>query len=113
MNNDLGFTPGSKYVHFTKYGSVNIGEVKWFGYYEIIDGELGIHYNVPYISTMKNFSLSLDGSDGKICKISHEMTSEEIEKWTKLGEVMYGKQYTANKFVEALKKNKNNGNDIS
>jgi len=108
MNNDLGFTIGSKYIHFTKYGSINFGEVKWFGYQEVVDGKLGIHYNVPYILTMKNFNLSLDGSDGKVYKISHDMTPEEIEKWTKLGQVMYSKQYKANKFIDVLKKNNDN-----
>ena len=107
------FKPGDRYVHFSRYGSINFGEVKWFGYQEIINGELGIHYNVPYISTMKNFHLLLDGSDGKVCKISHDMTPEELEKWKKLGQVRYSKEYSANKFVEVIKKKMNNDNNIS
>jgi hypothetical protein len=107
------FKPEDRYVHFTKYGGINFGEVKWFGYKEIIDGTLGIHYRVPYISTIKNFSLSLDGSDGKVYKISHDMTPEELEKWTKLGKVRYSKEYTANEFAEAIKKKTNNDNNIS
>jgi len=113
MNNDLGFTPGSKYVHFTKYGSINFGEVKYYGYNEIIDGKLGIYYKVPFIATVKGFNLSLDGSDGKICQISHEMTPEELEKWTRVGQHMYSKEYLSNLFVEKLKKFKNNDNNIS
>lgn len=105
------FKPGDRYVHFTKYGSINFGEVKWFGYQEIIDGELGIHYNVPYISTIKNFHLMLDGSDGKICKISHDMTIDELERWKKIGQVRYGKEYSRNKFLKLLKKS--NDNNIS
>lgn len=100
------FNPGDKYIHFTKYGGVNFGEVKSFGFHEIIDGRLGIHYLVPHISTVKKFNLSLDGSDGKICKINHEMTSEELEKWTRVGEHMYSKEYVANLIVEKIKKKK-------
>jgi hypothetical protein len=55
----------------------------------------------------------LDGSDGKVYKIIHDMTPEELEKWTKLGKVRYSKEYTANKFAEAIKNKTNNDNNIS
>lgn len=105
------FKPGDRYVHFTKYGGINFGEVKWFSYITRIDGRLGIHYKVPYISTLKNFHLSLDGSDGNVYKISHDMTPEELERWTKLGETMYNKEYTANKFAAVKNKIIENKND--
>jgi hypothetical protein len=74
------FKVGDKYIHFTKYGSVNKGEVKSYGETRVIDTENCVEYLKPHIVTTKNFILELDGSDGMIFKIKSEYTIEESEK---------------------------------
>lgn len=66
------FNKGDKYIHFTKQGGVNIGEVLWYSEVFVHDHEREIVYKEPYIKTTKGFCLNLDGSDGKVYKISDE-----------------------------------------
>lgn len=74
------FKEGDKYIHFTKYGGINKGEVKWAGYTTVIDTTNKVKYRKHYIVTTKNISLDLDGSDGRIYKIESELTDEQCEK---------------------------------
>jgi hypothetical protein len=71
---------GDRYIHFTKYGSVNKGEVKSYGERKVIDTENCVEYLKPYIITTKNIVLELDGSDGMIFKVENEYTIEECKK---------------------------------
>ena len=74
------FKPGDRYIHFTKYGSVNKGEVKLCGETLVIDTKNCVEYLKPYITTTKNIVLELDGTDGIIYKIKKEYTIEEGKK---------------------------------
>ncbi len=74
------FEKGDKYIHFTKYGGINKGEVEYFGYVTVIDSVNGVQYKKYYIVTTKKISLELDGSDGKIYKVEREYTPEECER---------------------------------
>jgi hypothetical protein len=73
------FKPGDKYIHFTKYGGVNKGEVKSYSETHVIDTKNCVEYLKTHIRTTKNFILDLDGSDGKIFKIEKEYTIEEAK----------------------------------
>lgn len=74
------FKTGDKYIHFTKYGGVNKGEVKSYGETRVIDTENCVEYLKPHIVTIKNIVLELDGSDGMIFKLENEYTIEECKK---------------------------------
>jgi hypothetical protein len=63
------FKSGDKYIHFTKYGGVNKGEVKSYGETRVIDTKNCVEYLKPHIVTTKNIVLELDGSDGTIFKV--------------------------------------------
>jgi hypothetical protein len=73
------FKEGDKYIHFTKYGSVNKGEVKSCGGTHTIDTENNVMYWSPNIITTKGIILNLDGSDGKIFRIEEEYTDEQSQ----------------------------------
>jgi hypothetical protein len=75
------FKAGDNYIHFTKYGGINRGEVKWYGEVTTIDVDNGVVYQKPYLVTTKNIILQLDGTDGRIFKIKlQEEMLELIEK---------------------------------
>ena len=74
------FKVGDRYIHFTKYGGINKGEVKSYGERKVIDTENCVEYLKPYIVTIKNIVLELDGSDGMIFKLENEYTIEECKK---------------------------------
>ena len=71
------FKVGDRYIHFTKYGGVNKGEVKSYGETHIIDTKNCVEYLKTHIITTTNILLELDGSDGKIFKVEKEYTIEE------------------------------------
>jgi hypothetical protein len=74
------FKEGDKYIHFTKYGSVNKGEVQSCGNHKVIDTKNFVTYHSQYIITTKGIILNLDGSDGKIYKIDGEFTVEGAKR---------------------------------
>jgi hypothetical protein len=74
------FKPGSKYIHFTKYGGINKGEVKSYGETHVVDTKNCVTYLKPHIITTKNILLKLDGSNGTIFKVEKEYTIEEAKK---------------------------------
>lgn len=78
------FKPGDKYIHFTRFGGINTGEVEYYNESFVVDHILGVHYAYPYIKTVSGVVLHLDGSDGKIYRIDKHMTREEVESWKKL-----------------------------
>ena len=67
------FKPGDRYIHFTRYGGKNQGEVKWYGEVRCINHDLKLVYSLPYIVTTKNVRLDLDGRDGRIYKIEKDL----------------------------------------
>ena len=73
------FKEGDKYIHFTKYGGVNKGEVKWYGETICLDIRNGVSYKQPYIVTTKGISLMLDGTDGRVFKVNEEFTEEQCK----------------------------------
>jgi hypothetical protein len=73
------FKQGDKYIHFTKYGSVNKGEVQSCGSIKSIDIQNLCSYKKLHIITTKGIILNLDGSDGGVYKIEDELTPEESE----------------------------------
>jgi hypothetical protein len=74
------FKEGDKYIHFTKYGGINKGEVKSYGETHVMDTKNCVTYLKPHIITTKNILLELDGSDGTIFKVEKEYTIEEAKK---------------------------------
>jgi len=65
------FKEGDKYIHFTKYGGVNIEEVKTYFETKVhtVKEDKALTYSRYSILTTKNFSLELDGTDGCIYKL--------------------------------------------
>jgi hypothetical protein len=74
------FKEGDKYIHFTKYGSINKGEVQSCGYTTSIDIFNLVTYKVQHIISTKGIMLYLDGSDGKIYKVEEEITPEAAKR---------------------------------
>ena len=74
------FKEGDMYIHFTKYGGVNKGEVKSYVETHVMDTKNCVQYLKPHIITTKNILLELDGSDGKIFKVEKEYTIEEAKR---------------------------------
>jgi len=73
------FKAGDLYIQFTKYGSVNRGEVKWYG--EIFNHDMvnGVVYKDPYIVNTNNITYHLDGSDGRFYKIERSLEKKHRE----------------------------------
>ena len=74
------FKKGDKFIHFTKYGGVNKGEVAEVHEVTNWDTNNLCSYIVNRIFTTKGISLNLDGSDGRIYKIDSEMTQDSANK---------------------------------
>ena len=82
------FKKGDKFIHFTKYGGVNKGEVESVGSLSIIDTTNNVVYKRAFINTTNNVRLNLDGSDGKIYKIDRELSSEDSKSMINLAAKM-------------------------
>ena len=80
------FEKGDKFIHFTRYGGVNRGEVESVGYISVIGN--GVVYRRNYINTTNNVRLNLDGTDGKIYKIERELSSEDSKSIANLAAKM-------------------------
>jgi hypothetical protein len=78
------FEKGDNFVHFTKYGGVNKGEVASVGYISLIDTTNNVVYRREYINTTNNVRLNLDGTDGKIYKIERELSPEDSKSMVNL-----------------------------
>ena len=73
------FKPGDLYIHFTNYGGVNRGVVERIDEHFSWDtGNLCIYAKYKILTT-KGISLNLDGSDGKIYKVTEEMSVESAK----------------------------------
>ena len=74
------FKQGDKYIHFTKYGGVNKGEVQRYGQTMNHDYENEVVYVSTYIISTMGHVISLDGSDGRVYKINEDMDPEMLKK---------------------------------
>ena len=74
------FKQGDKYIHFTKYGGVNKGEVEWYGSTMNYDYENEVVYVSYYIKSTVGHVISVDGSDGRVYKINETMDPEMLKK---------------------------------
>ncbi len=74
------FKKGDKYIHFTKYGGVNKGEVEWYGSTMNYDYENEVVYVSYYIKSTVGHVISVDGSDGRVYKINETMDPEMLKK---------------------------------
>ena len=74
------FKEGDKYIHFTKYGGVNKGEVQRYGQTMNHDYENEVVYVSTYIISTMGHVISLDGCDGKVYKINENMDPEMLKK---------------------------------
>lgn len=74
------FNKGDKFIHFTKYGGVNKGEVECCNKTFMHDYINEVVYESTYIITTIGHILYLDGSDGKVYKIKEDMDSEMLKK---------------------------------
>jgi hypothetical protein len=99
------FEPGDKYIHFTKYGGVNKGEIESCGETIKWDTENMAAYHVPYVKTTIGHIIQADGTDGRIYKIKGNITEETLRKLKSSSEI----------FNELLLRKQRNGqeNNIS
>ena len=79
------FKPGDRYIHFTKYGSVDFGTVKHVHEVNIIDTENRVVYVSVSIITDKNNCLELDGSDGRIYRIVKDLSDDDVKALKMIG----------------------------
>jgi hypothetical protein len=103
------FSPGDKFIRYSKYGGVNIGIVADIRVIYGIDTVNKVTYEGLNIVTTNGVSYKLDGTDGRIFKISSEAPDEKYEKHFKAHEVFKKlakeKRERNEKAVEKLKKN--------
>lgn len=76
------FEKGDKYIHYTKYGGVNKGEVLYYGELKVRNIDDKIAFIKPYIINTNNIRLELGGEDGYIYKLTKEFTEDEIKNLT-------------------------------
>ena len=74
------FKKEDKYIHFTKYGGVNKGEVEWYGTQINWDTENMVAYHIPYIRSTKGIIIHLNGEDGRVYKIAQEISEDTLKK---------------------------------
>jgi hypothetical protein len=98
------FKQGDKYIHYTKYGGVNIGEVKDVAFINGIDTDNKVIYQVPHIITTNGILLSLNGDDGNIYKIVGELSDDKSKIINDLLESSHKRKEEINKIL--TKKNK-------
>ncbi len=69
---------GDKYIHYTKYGSVNIGIVAEIGVTHSVILKEGIIIEKPYFLSNNKVLYQLDGSDGQFFIIHKELTEKQM-----------------------------------
>ena len=96
------FKQGDKYIHFTKYGGVNKGEVEWYGPTMNYDYENEVVYVSYYIKSTVGHIISIDGSDGRVYKINEEMDPETLRMLDVMDELKNRKSVEIEKPIEPL-----------
>ncbi len=94
------FEAGDKFIHYTKYGGVNIGEVKEVNVVKCIDADNKVIYDKPVIITTNNVALDTDGSDGRIYKINSFMSEGGVERLNNLVKNLHEKKENTRKKLE-------------
>lgn len=94
------FETGDKFIHYTKYGGVNIGEVKEVNVVKCIDAGNKFIYEKPVIITTNNVALDTDGSDGRIYKINAFMSDKGVERLENLVTTLREKKENTRKELE-------------
>jgi hypothetical protein len=94
------FIAGDKFIHYTKYGGVNIGEVKEVNVVKCIDADNKVIYDKPVIITTNNVALDTDGSDGRIYKINNFMSDDGVERLNNLVKNLHEKKENTRKKLE-------------
>lgn len=74
------FKQGDKYIHFTKYGGINKGEVESCGETIKWDTQNMVAYHIPYMITTIGHTIQLDGKDGHVYKIKGDITEEMLRR---------------------------------
>ena len=80
----MKFQKGDQYVHYTKYGGINKGEVKEIHKIICYDMEGKVAYTEYKIVTTNNVPLSLHGEDGKIFKVVENLDDKAIERLSRM-----------------------------
>lgn len=91
------FEVGDKYIHYTKYGGVNRGEVVGVSTTLVHDFTNKCTFEKVSILTVNGFSLNLDGSDGKIYRVQNEINEEGERRMTRLIKFATARKYRPNK----------------
>jgi hypothetical protein len=96
------FQPGDKYIHFTKHGGANKGEIKEYGIRLSCDFlKNRVIMEVPYIITTNSVAYDLNGKEGMFFKISKEISEDDAKKYEELfKKIQDRKTYTSNKISE-------------
>lgn len=91
------FKKGDKYIHFTRFGGTNTGEVDEYFEVENIDTQLQMCYFIPHIRSTKKIVLQLDGKDGMVYRLDE---TKDADFWLKLFNTI-NKSQGMKKHVEA------------
>ena len=94
------FEKGDKFIHYTKYGGVNIGEVREVNYTQVYDTDNLVIYERPVLITTNSVILELDGSDGRIFKVKDVMTENGAERLETLVKTLKEKKENTRKRLE-------------
>lgn len=78
------FKKGDKFIHFTKYGGINKGEVEGLHSTTVWDFNNLCRYESLSIFTTEGVRLNLDGTDGRIYKIDSEMVKDHARQFEKM-----------------------------
>jgi hypothetical protein len=100
------FEKGDKFIHYTKYGGVNIGEVKEINIIKCINTTDKVVYDRVSLITTNNVALNTDGSDGRIYKINNFMSDEGDERLDTLVKNLHDKKENTRKKLEDKYKTK-------
>lgn len=101
------FKPGDKYIHFTKYGGVNKGEVDDVHSTTVWDTKNLCRYVSISIFTTKGVRLNLDGTDGRIYKVESEMEYEKARSLDRALKIASSKKFRpSNKQIHNFDENK-------
>jgi hypothetical protein len=94
------FIAGDKFIHYTKYGGVNIGEVQSINITKCFDTNNKVVYDRLVIITTNSVALDTDGSDGRIYKINNFMSEEGVERLENLLDNLHEKKENTRKKLE-------------
>ena len=93
------FKIGDEFIHYTKHGGVNRGVVADIHLVYSTDlTNLCTYYNYSIVTT-NGVRLSLDGSDGRIYKISQQLTKERADSISKGVKILADRKHRPHKDI--------------